>query len=98
MTGLRRQESFARVDTPIHVILARDEEFGLGAGGEDTRDRAIVVEGRNESVRREREEGDSAAGGVGDAKWMQPPPPAYGLWRGSRVRPLPFFSSSSFSL
>ena len=91
---LIRHESFARVDSPIHVILARDEEFGLGAGGEETRGTAVVGGGGDDESRQEVEEhgsdgartNNTAAEDVQDEKWMPPPPPpAYGLWRGSRV-------------
>ncbi|KAL9029442.1 MAG: hypothetical protein Q9196_002317 [Gyalolechia fulgens] len=50
-------EELAQPQSPIPVILARDEELGLHEGGSD-----------NDSI-----------------KPVQPPPPAYGVWRSSVV-------------
>lgn len=53
------EEDYAQPETPIPVILARDEELGL-------HDDANASD--HESIRA-----------------VQPPPPAYGLWRSSVV-------------
>ncbi|MCJ1326732.1 hypothetical protein MMC10_003397 [Thelotrema lepadinum] len=86
---LRRQESFVHINEPIHVILARDEEFGLGAGGQDTRGiRRVEVAEEEMNVGTEMEREIGMGMGMEEAKGLTPPPPAYGLWRGSvRVDP-----------
>ena len=52
-------------DRAIPVILARDEEIGIGGSTADDEDDDLEMEA---------------------AKTVAPPPPAYGLWRGSVVR------------
>jgi uncharacterized membrane protein len=56
-------ESFAHIERPIHVVLARDEELGIGNGGN------AMDEPEADRIE----------------KTITPPPPAYGLWRGSVV-------------
>lgn len=59
--GQAGRSGFAHPSKPIRVVLARDEELGLGVGEDIEEDKKPMT--------------------------PVPPPPAYGLWRGSVVSP-----------
>ena len=75
------------------MILARDEEMGIGSAGQDTRfTRRAGGSERDGGSERGSEAGtgeqERDLESVDDdiLKGLAPPPPAYGLWRGSVVR------------
>lgn len=67
------RESFAHINSPIHVILARDEELGIGGSNSNSSSETSSVVGGSA-------ENTEAKGS------LPPPPPVYGVWRGSVVR------------